>query len=79
MSQNRIHGIKELFVALVIMFEGFFKSKPLDVPVEKAEPIPRGRSWFENLPMEIHTIEIQIQQFCEWQFCLWASEMALTA
>ena len=45
------------------MFEGFFKSKPLDLPVEKEEQIPRGRPWNEYLPAEINTIQIQIQQF----------------
>lgn len=62
-SHSRINGVKRLFIALVIMFEGFFKNKPLDIPAEKAEAIPRGRSWNEYLPAELNTIDIQIQQF----------------
>ena len=76
MQTKTADHVKNLFVVLVIMFEGFFKTKSLEFPAEKADVVSHGRSWNDHFLADINTIESQITQFCE--FCLQLLSLAST-
>lgn len=57
--------IKISFVTLVIIFEGFFKTKSLEIPAEKNEMANRYATWNNLYLAELNTIAIQLQQFCK--------------
>ncbi len=64
MHKKTTEHIKSLFVVLVIMFEGFFKNKSLDISAVKGEIGLRNQPWDVNFPAEMNTIDIQIKHFC---------------